>query len=112
MKYKVDGWNNFCRVFEIPAKFSSEFCFGGGIDTVFKMVDWFNPVSGLPQPTISKDVWEKEVGPFEVIEKTEQELHETVGRFVAGKEYVRKGFKYLILCNFGAALVIETRMEI
>ena len=60
--YKVDGWNNFCRVFELPNKFPNTYCFGGGVPVGFKMVDWFNPVSGLDSPAVSKEVWKEKVG--------------------------------------------------
>lgn len=35
MKYLVDGWNNFCRVFEIPESYPDGYLFGGGLDSQF-----------------------------------------------------------------------------
>ena len=102
MKYNVDGWNNFCRVFEMPAQFSSEFCFGGGIPTNFQMVDWFNPIPDLGQPAVSKEVWRKKVGDI----KTEEIEHDELGRFLIPwlkmKQYIKQGKTYIVICDFGA----------
>jgi hypothetical protein len=102
--FKVDGWSNFCRVFELPEKFSSEYCFGGGIDTNFKMVDWFNPLD-LPQPTVTKDIWKKVIGDIEVIEITSTELKEKLIDFLQQKKYVKPNRKYLLIANFGATFI-------
>ncbi len=102
--FKVDGWNNFCRVFEIPEQYPEGFCFGGGRPVNFQMVDWFNPVQGLPQPGISKEVWRKEVGEIETKEVTTEELNKKLIPFLIDKQYVKKGREYLVLCNFGAAI--------
>ena len=61
MRYKVDGWNNFCRVFELPAEYPEDFCFGGGHPVSIQMVDWFNPVPDVSMAGCSKEVWEEEV---------------------------------------------------
>ena len=66
-EYKVDGWNNFCRVFEAPDNYSGSYCSGGGIATNFQMVDWFNPVENICNPAVSKEVWIEEVGPIETV---------------------------------------------
>lgn len=103
MKYKVDGWNNFCRVFELPLNFPSDFCFNGGIPVQFKMVDWFNPVSGIPQPAVSKEVWRDKVGEIKVEEVEISELENTIIPFLKQKQYVKIGRSYLVLYNFGGA---------
>ncbi len=107
MKFKVDGWNNFCRVFQYPDEFSEEFCFGGGHDTVFKMVDWFNPVEGLSTPACSKEVWLEKVGGIEVIETTTEELSSKIIPWLREKEYTKKDKTYLVLCDFGAAITFK-----
>lgn len=83
--FEVDGWNNFCRIFELPEKFSSEFCFNGGIATNFQMVDWFNPVTGLSNPAVTKEVWIKEVGEIEVVEISTEQLKKDLSEFILGK---------------------------
>jgi len=105
MKYKIDGWNNFCRVFELPEKFPNDYCFGGGHQVNFQMVDWFNPVAGLGVPAVPKEVWLKEVGPIETKEKTIEDLNNTIVPWLKDKRYVKEGKSYLILFNFGASLV-------
>ena len=59
MNYKVDSWNNFCRVFMLPEEYPEDFCFNGGHPVNFQMVDWFNPVAhdDLFLPAISKEEW-------------------------------------------------------
>ena len=106
MKYKVDGWNNFCRVFAIPSKFSSDFCFGGGIPTNFQMVDWFYPVYGLAQYTCSKEEWEAKTGkPIETKEVDLEELEKELIPFLKQKTYTIAGNQYLILYSFGGSTV-------
>jgi hypothetical protein len=103
MKYKVDGWSNFCRVFELPESFPNDYCFGGGIAVKFQMVDWFNPVEGLPQPGVSKSVWEKEVGKIEEKEIDIFELEKILIPFLKNKRYIKSGRKYLVLYSFGGS---------
>lgn len=42
--YVVTQENNFGRVFRLPSTYPEGFCFGGGYQVPFQMVDWFNPV--------------------------------------------------------------------
>ena len=39
MKYLVDGWNNFCRVFEIPESYPEGYLFRDGKSVSFLMID-------------------------------------------------------------------------
>jgi hypothetical protein len=107
MKYEIDGWNNFCRVFELPKEYPTGFCFGGGYPVEFKMVDWFNPVYGLPQPGVTKEVWIKEVGEIKTKIMTTDDLHSSIVPFLLQKQYVESGRRYLVLCDFGASIVFE-----
>lgn len=107
MKYEVDGWNNFCRVFELPIRYSSEFCFGGGIPTNFQMVDWFNPVVGLPSPAISKEEWKKRVGAIESKNIDIDELKKEMMPWLRKKVYIKGEREYLVICNFGAAFIFK-----
>lgn len=101
MKYKVDGWNNFCRVFELPDKLKSEYCFGGGIPTNFQMVDWFCPILGLDRYTVPKEQYVElgyEVKEIEVDHFTEAEA---IVEFLKQKNYVKEDKTYLVLTTFG-----------
>jgi len=107
MKYKVDGWNNFCRVFEIPEEFPNEYCFGGGIHCDFVMKDWFSPVFDLLLINVPKEEYQKHVDEYLYKEVDFEELEKTIVDFVKVKKYITKGRKYLILYSFGAATIFE-----
>ena len=104
MEYVVDGWNNFCRVFELPERYPTGYCFGGGHPVNFQMVDWFNPVPGIGQPAVSKEVWRKEAGEIEIKSISIDELQESLIPWLKEKQYVKPGRDYLVLCDFGAVL--------
>lgn len=104
MDYTVDGWNNFCRVFEIPNTFPSGYCFGGGHPIEFQLVDWFNPVDGIGNAAVSKEVWREKVGEIEIKTISLDKLYETLIPFLTEKKYVKPGREYIILCDFGAVL--------
>jgi hypothetical protein len=103
MNYEVDGWNNFCRVFELPEEFSSEFCFGGGHPTNFQMVDWFYPVPNVSMAGCSKETWREKVGEIEITTIELETLITDMVPFLLEKRYVKQGRKYLVLCDFGAS---------
>ena len=107
MKYNVDGWNNFCRVFEVPSEFPKGFCFGGGKPTSFKMVDWFNPVSGVNMAACTKEIWKDKVGKIEVKEVLLCELVSKIGPFIKEKLYRSSNKDYLVICDFGACFMIN-----
>lgn len=86
---KVNKNCNFCRVFELPQSYSSEYCFGGGIDTNFKMVDWFNPLS-----TSYEDL-------------TWKENKKRIIDFIKEKNYIKNNRSYLIITNFGKAIIFK-----
>ena len=104
MDYKVDGWNNFCRVFELPEDYPEDYCFGGGHPVVFQMIDWFNPIPGIGQSAVTKEVWREKVGKIETKEISHDELRESLLPWLLEKQYVKQGRNYLVLCDFGAAL--------
>lgn len=103
--YKVDGWNNFCRVFEAPKEYSRNYCTGGGIPTNFQMVDWFNPVECVVNPAVSKSTWTEMVGKIEVTTVDHDELGNKLITFLSQKNYIQPGRTYLILCDFDAAFM-------
>ena len=106
MNYTADMWNNFCWVFELPEKFPSDYCFDGGHPVNFQMVDWFCPTS-MGQPAVTKEVWEKEVGPVETEEIDMDELSEMIVPFLKEKPYTRIGRRYLVICDFGGTIFFE-----
>jgi len=108
-KYKIDGWNNFCRVFEIPESYSNDFCFDGGCATNFQMIDWFLPVP-LPQPAVTKEIWKKEIGEIEIIEKTLEELRDILEPFILRKLYIKPNRKYLVICSFDACFIFNKKV--
>jgi hypothetical protein len=89
MQYKVNNMTDFCRVFEVPEQFPNGFCFGGGFDITFKMVDWFSPLGG------GLDSKGKEIE----LEELERELFS----FLKNKLYVKPNRTYLVLYDFGAS---------
>jgi len=107
MKYEVDGWNNFCRVFELPEEYPTEFCFGGGHPVTFKIVDWFNPVPNIGQPVIDKEKWLEKVGEIEVTVIDLDEFSEKLIAWMLEKSYIVEGKQYLILCDFGASILFK-----
>lgn len=104
MKYKVDGWNNICRVFELPNKFSDDYCFNP-IPTTFLMVDWFYPIEELDQPAVTKEIWKEKGREIEVKEVTIQELYDMLVPFLRKKTYIKSSHKYLVVCDFGATFL-------
>lgn len=109
MKFKVDPWNNFCRVFEMPETYPQGYCFGGGKPVEVLMVDWFYPVHDMGRAAVSKEVWSKEVGPVEdqIKEIDGDELIEMLSPFIAEKNYTRKGKTYVVICDFGLSFTVK-----
>lgn len=109
MKYKIDGWNNFCRVFEIPEFYPKGYLFGGGKPVVFQMVDWFNPVPSIGRSGITKKEWREKVGEIKTKEITLDELYETLVPLLLYKQYIKQGREYLVICDFGAVIGFKAK---
>jgi hypothetical protein len=109
MKFKVDPWNNFCRVFEIPEEYPKGYCFGAGKPVTMMMVDWFNPCEGINQAAVTKEVSEEKVGPVaeQVVEIEGDVLVDKIEPFLQSKKYTKPGRKYLVVCDFGLAFTLE-----
>lgn len=107
MTYTVDGWNNFCRVFELPESYPEGFCFDGGHPVNFQLVDWFNPVIGLEVPAVSKEVWKEKIGDIETKEISLDELEKDLVPWLQQKIYVKPKRHYLVLYSFGGATVFK-----
>lgn len=112
MKYKVDGWNNFCRVFELPDEYPEGYCFDGGHPVNFQLVDWFNPVADVRMAAVSKEVWVQEVGEIQEKEVELAELIESLTPFLAGKCYTKEHRQYLVMCDFGATFLFTLNPEL
>lgn len=91
--YTYSAEDNFCRVFRLPASYPSDFCFNGGHPVPFLMVDWFNPINPINVAS--------------VVRKTisHSTLVEILVPYLRAKPYFNERFQYLVLCDFGAALV-------
>lgn len=100
--YNVDGWNNFCRVFEIPTQFPDGYCVNGGLNITFKMVDWFCPLDLGDRPAVSKEIWMEKVGPIESVNISSDELKNQLLEFLVNKVYVKPNKTYLVIAEFGA----------
>ena len=104
MNYSVDGWSNFCRVFEVPEQYPQGYCFDGGKPVSFLMIDWFNPVPDVHQAAVTKDVFRKEVGEIKTKKVSLDELQEQLIPWLLKKPYVKPDREYLVLFDFGAAI--------
>lgn len=106
MKYLVDPWNNFCRVFELPDPLPTDYCFGEGIPCTMKMVDWFHPIPDMPTPAVTREVWEASRS-VPTVEVQMEYVEPTLRNFILAKNYVKPGRTYLVLYEFGAASVFS-----
>lgn len=111
MKYTVDPWNNFCRVFELPTRYPTGYCFNGGKPSSFLMVDWFNPVPDIRQSAITKEQYEKAIKEGAPVYRTAEidsdELQEFLSPFISGKNYIKKDSEYLVICEFGFTFIVN-----
>lgn len=114
MNYQVTGYNNFCRVFQLPNEFPKGYCFSGGLPTTFIMVDWFNPVPELPQWSIPESKYKELVEKGEITnteghsaEINSDELQKLLTNFLVHKNYIKEGNTYLVICNFGMSFTFS-----
>jgi len=114
MEYNVTGFNNFCRVFELPAEFSNGYCFGGGIPTLFKMVDWFNPIPELPQWGISEEKYNQLIASGDLVDSGDhkktvnsEDVEKQISDFISQKIYIKKDRDYIVICKFGLTFMIK-----
>lgn len=106
--YEVNGWNNFCRVFELPEEYPSDYCHDGGHRVNFQLVDWFYPVPGISQAAISKKEWREEVGEIETKEVTTDELKQKLVPWLQNKRYMKADREYLVICDFGVSFTFKS----
>lgn len=89
----ITGDNNFCRVFELPTAYPEGYCFGGGKPVMMAMVDWFNPIP-------AEDIRNNAVKPW-------PDYVPLLREFLLQKNYVKPGRRYVLITDFGEALVFE-----
>jgi hypothetical protein len=94
---KVTADTNFLRLFEMPQKFPSGFCFGGGYPVRFQMVDWFGPID--PQL-----FWEKKE--IDLDSDLNARKQEQLRTFIKEKLYYKLECKYLAITDYGDAFII------
>ena len=111
MNYTVTPWNNFCRVFQLPETYPKGYCFNGGLSTDFVMVDWFYPVSDIPQAAVSFEEWSRSGPPIPTKDIRLSDLELTLVPFVQQKRYIIPGLKYLILYEFGGSTVFTAALK-
>ena len=87
----LDERVNFCRVFELPKRYNAGFVHGGR-DTTFREVDWFNPIP--PRLAGTEPM-------------TELEIADMLVEHVKIKRYIREGYTYLIVTDYGASILID-----
>lgn len=111
MVYEVNGWNSFCRVFELPDEYPTDFCFGEGRPVNFQMLDCFNPVPGVSQPAVTKKIWRENIGEIEVKKVTIDVLYKVLVPWLLQKPYIKPERKYLVICDFGAVIQFDSHSE-
>ena len=98
MKFTVTADTNFIRIFQMPQEFPSDFCFQGGHDVNFNLVDWFNPIDQM-------SFW----GGKEIVLQGEylEEKRDKIARFIKTKKYFDHNFKYLAMTDYGDVFIIQ-----
>jgi hypothetical protein len=94
--FYVNSTNNCCTVFELPKIGIDKFRFKpNAVKIPFKMVDYFLPVSDI-------NLWQ---GTIKNI--SQHDLEVSIISIMKSKEYYRKGDKYLVLCGWDMALLVQ-----
>lgn len=105
--FVIDPWNNFVRVFELPKRMPTDFCFGGPVTTMFEMVDWFTPFVEISQANVEKEEWLKQGRTYPTLEITLDEIQDRMVDHLSRKMYLQAGRTYLLLFNCGASLTFK-----
>ena len=91
--FQITHDQNFCRVFRLPLRYPTGYCFAGGHPCNFQLVDWFNPI---PIADIGR-------GKFRTWDEYRKELIE----FLRVKVYADWGRQFLVITDFGESFVFE-----
>jgi len=100
MDFKVTYATNFLRVFRLPNKFPSDYCFDGGPSTIFVLVDWFNPFS-------EQDFWGDKTKEFNKSDIDYLEHIEGLRSFIKEKKYFVNTFTYMVLTDYGDVFLVN-----
>ena len=114
MNYKINKHNNFIRVFRVPSRYPSGYCFGGGYDVAFKMVDWFEPYPTISMATLV-EIGEKSNVPSELsawdakrrtLRLVREILVKSLREFIGKKNY-SDGYDLLCITDYGDSFIVE-----
>ncbi len=100
MKWTITYATNFVRIFRLPNKFPSDYCFSGGHPTMFVLVDWFNPFG-------QEDFWEDKTKEFDGNDIEYLKHIEEFKDFIKAKKYFNSNFTFMALTDYGDAFVIN-----
>ena len=100
-KVTINNNNNFIRIFKLPETFPHDYCFNGGHDTIFVLVDWFNPVD-------QQKLWK---GDFILDERGLEGIRDGIREFVKAKQYFLPEFEYMAITAYGDAFMINPHIE-
>lgn len=89
---QITGHNNFIRIYKLPSQMGNDYCFGGGYNIPFRLVDWFNPIQDLSKVS-DPDYIEDE--------------HRKTVQFIKQKNYVKKGDRLLLITDYDWSLVVD-----
>ena len=113
---KITSKTNFVRIFKIPHDYPRGFCFGGGKDVNFVMVDWFEPYPVMLPPFINKEefselsnfvpLYECPNQELEITPAFREQLNTRVSEFIRKKNY-SDGHSLLAITSYGDAFVIQ-----
>ena len=103
-KYKITEATNFLRVFCLPDKLPSDYCFGGGHPSIFTVIDWFNAIP--PQ-----SLWEKDEIVYEEDGREYQELRRELCDFIKGKKYYNTLKTFMILTDYGDIFLVNPELR-
>lgn len=112
---KINPKNNFVRIFKVPHDYPNGFCFGGGRDINFIMVDWFSPYPEMEPPVKVPDfempkgitpLYECPNHEIELTDDLRNKLNSMLSDFIRKKNY-NNGHDLLAITNYGDAFIIK-----
>ena len=118
MNYKINKHNNFIRVFRVPSRYPSGYCFGGGYDVAFKMVDWFEPYPTISMATLVEigeksnvpseltPLWDAPNGEVLLTPELREILVKSLREFIGKKNY-SDGYDLLCITDYGDSFIVE-----
>lgn len=116
---KINQKNNLIRIFKIPYEYPKGYCFGGGKDVNFVMVDWFEAYPSMLCPAEisgSEEINEKlkDFPPLldcpnreiELTQDLREKLNSFLCTFIKKKNY-RDGHDLLAITDYGDSFVVK-----